>query len=238
MKLRIYTLTIGAALLAAIPGCNKAEKPAETTQQVEVPPPLEPAVEISKEEPKVAAAPAPVPAPEIKKEPEPELAPEGIWFLRQAMSIETDAGIVGVKRGTQLTKVGDQSYKTPAGDEVTLTPVQVTNVLTEIREILAAEQMSAVALNQWKVQQVQAEEARRQAAVAATPFPPGTRVYTSTTTVSEDGSRTTTQVFSGVPSTPPPKAAATPQGGSSLDRGAYNEKKDVTRPARVRGVLY
>jgi hypothetical protein len=113
--------------------------------------------------------PAPAAAPVAAATPQPkQLAPEGVYFLRVATRVETDAGILGVKRGAQLTKVDEKSYKTPHGDVVKLTPDQVTNDLNEARQILQQEQNNAAALATWQAQSAKTEQARQAAAAAAT----------------------------------------------------------------------
>lgn len=160
MRKTVLALLVGGL---ALTGCEKAntpeatpETPAETeaTPSPATPSPAEPAPE---EPPKAAAAATPRP-----------LAPEGVYFLRAAQSIETDAGIVGVKRGQQLTKTSAGTYTTAAGETLTLSPDAVTNDIEEIRQILGGEQQASASLAAWKQQQTQVQTAQ-QAQVAATP---------------------------------------------------------------------
>jgi hypothetical protein len=62
-----------------------------------------------------------------------KLAPEGVYYLRNPIRIETDAGITGYKRGTKLFKASDGLLKTGAGEPVKTDEVNLTNDLEEIQ---------------------------------------------------------------------------------------------------------
>lgn len=195
-------------VFVAMSACSKVEQSPTVEAQAETPPV---AIEEPTPEPE---KPKPVekPAPKIAAAtPEPkQYAPEGIFFLKQAVNVENDAGIIGVKRGTQLAKVGDK-YRTPAGDELALTADQVTNELGEIRAILEQEHASAASVAQWKAQASAAEQAQQQARLqAATPQPvasaPIAPVYTPPAT------------------TPKPAASSSSLNSSAYGKTDYGDK--------------
>src|SRR5690349_3279183 len=119
---RIVLPVMLAALAACSKPTSKTETPAtgesqtaETTPEPEsTPPPAAPKAEVATATP-----------------PPKQFAPDGIYFLRVATRVETDADILGIKRGSQLTKIDEQTYQTAQGDKVKLSPDQVTNDLAE-----------------------------------------------------------------------------------------------------------
>ncbi len=141
--------------------------------------------------PPVAAQPAVPPVP-------PKLAPEGVFFLTQAVSIETSDGIAALPRGTQVVRQPDGSF-IGAGHSVKLRAEQITNDLA-----LAARLANSEAA---------AQAAIRQAIVLRTAATP-----TAATTVPSAASGPSLQ-----PRTPPPSSVGRP-GATSLE----NPKKDRT----------
>jgi hypothetical protein len=94
----------------------------------------------------------------------PQFAPPGVFYLLASTSIETDAGVFGLKPGTQVVKQTDGSF-IGEGHKLQLTPAQITNDLRVVRKVMAADDQAQNAL---RMRQQQAA-AQRAAAAAATP---------------------------------------------------------------------
>ena len=193
MKWIVLPVTL-AALAACSKPTSKVETPATPETQISETTPNPEATASpaqTKAEEKIAAA---TPAPQ-------QFAPDGVYFLRVATLVETDAGVLGIKRGSQLTKVNGQTYRTGEGDLVKLEFSQVTNDLSEVKQILEQEQKSAATLANWHAEAAKAEQARRQAAaaaaLAATPAP-----KPRSTTVATTSSLAAPQPRSSVMATP------------------------------------
>jgi cytoskeletal protein RodZ len=175
---RIAVLLIVFALALAETACQRND----TTTGADTEPPSEP--EVSEPAGTVDATPPP---PSATAEPEgPQFAPEGVFFLVAAKSIETADGIVGFPAGTEVRKQEDGTFlagRQPLG----LRPDEVTNDLRVVRRIAALNQAAQTAraaqlAAQEKARHEAAERAKKAAAskakaqasavAAATPAPP------------------------------------------------------------------
>jgi len=88
-----------------------------------------------------------------------DLAPEGIFFLTQKVSVETSDSILGFKPGEPVKLVKDDVYAAQDGTQLTLRPDQVTNSMSRAR---------ALASNDARVQALIAQ--RRSQTPVPTPF--------------------------------------------------------------------
>jgi hypothetical protein len=77
--------------------------------------------------------------------PPPELAPPGVFYLVQAVRVETDSGVTGLPPGTGVKLVREGVYLTPAG-EVQLQPEVLTNNLALARKARDADRAAQAAL--------------------------------------------------------------------------------------------
>jgi hypothetical protein len=132
----------------------------------------------------VAATPTPQPLPEVKaatSEPAvaavpelaPELAPPGVFYLIEAVRVETEHGIVGLKPGTGVKLVRPGIYLTPDG-ELPLRPEQMTNDMRLARQAAtmdAATQARVKAQLAAQAQAAKAAQAERDSQPLATPSP-------------------------------------------------------------------
>lgn len=144
-------LFIIPAILLAFTGCQdepKPQPPAHVEPRVEAVDPAIPAVVIV-----APAAPIATPAPVV------QLAPDGVFVLRYAVSIETDSGVTGFPASTRVDRVRPGVYKA-GSTELKLEPEQITNVLSEIRQLMAAQQAAQLAA-----------QTTRPVAPVATPLP-------------------------------------------------------------------
>lgn len=114
--------------------------------------------------PPVAAQPAATPAP-------PTLAPEGVFFLTQAVTVETSDGIAGLPRGTRVVRQPDGSF-IGGGHTVKLRAEQITNDLA-----LAARLANSEAAAQGAIRQAAA--AQKSTSPIATPASPAAAVGSS-----------------------------------------------------------
>jgi hypothetical protein len=197
MKNRTY-ITVGMLALA-FAGCDK---PGVTTAPPTPPP--------------VVSTPPPATPIAVVATPEPvQLAPDGVFFLISAVSITTDEGITGLKPGTRLNQVGDDTYKS-GEHEVKLAPDQVTNDLKIAGQVMAATHASDAAMAAFRRTQADAVELQKAAAIAAaaTPVP-----------VATPGTLKVVHVYQTAE-----QAKAKPEFQSGLSGGAYNEDKNVVRP--------
>lgn len=158
---RMHTKTVvavGTLICFAMSACEKTETPA----------PPEASSETTPEPPRAGQdAPAPTsstgtppsPATAQAATPAPKLAPEGVFYLVQKVSVETDAGIVGLNPGTKAVRQPDGRFLAD-GHTVNLQPSQMTNDLTLAQQAMSTDQSS-----QQRIRQVMAARA------AATPPP-------------------------------------------------------------------
>ncbi|HEX8309780.1 MAG TPA: hypothetical protein VF614_00585 [Chthoniobacteraceae bacterium] len=235
--MKIIASAVTAAALIYLVACDKPQSAKETPA---------PAPEIAQATPAPEKKPEPAPAPVVEEPiaqaapaaPDPkQFAPAGVFFLVTAASVETDSGIVGLKPGQRLQQTAPGQY-TADGNQLTLRDDQVTNDLRVAARASGMNAASEAALRQSLAAGAAAEHARLSAANAAPApvVPPGSRVYTTTTTSSGGAGGSTTRVSSftvtSSPASPAKVAPAAP--ASSLDKGAYNEKKGVAKPAEYR----
>jgi hypothetical protein len=105
-------------------------------------------VQAPPETPTLVAAATPTPAAVAIATPAPatpsDIAPEGIYFLLAATSIETSDSVVGLKAGQVLHKVSAGVYDAN-GTKLTLPDGKVTNRLSIERALLARENASDTA---------------------------------------------------------------------------------------------
>ena len=171
MRKMVLALLVGGL---ALTGCEKANTPEVTPETPAQDAPLsQPAAP-----PPVSATPAPEPPKAAAASTPRPLAPEGIYFLRAAQRIETDAGIIGIKRGQQLTKTGEGKYTTTTNEVLTLSEGMVTNDLEEVRQILGSEQQALAKLAEWNQKQAQARTSQQVQATATPAAQPITRAAT------------------------------------------------------------
>ncbi|MGC3989182.1 MAG: hypothetical protein QM796_05775 [Chthoniobacteraceae bacterium] len=133
--------------VVALSACSKPESqesPAPT------PTPTAPA------NPASAAIPLPASAPVIAAvsatPAAPNLAPAGIYFLTQRISMMTDSGIQAFPPGTKLTKLANGHYQADS-TELTLQPSQVTNDLDVAAALSKADNAQRVAIRQMTTHQ-------------------------------------------------------------------------------------
>jgi len=171
---------ICAVVLIALASCSKP-----TEQPVPAPTPA----------PTVAPTPTPVPTPAQTPTPTPVavvtptpawLAPDGVLFLVQRVSVTTDSGIVGIAPGTRVQRTGTTptGYTVAAADgtKFTVSADQVTNDLRvaaqvgyvdEVGRQMTSQRMAeeaAAAASASAAAQAQADAAMRKA-LAPSPTP-------------------------------------------------------------------
>lgn len=114
--------------LAATPPGSEAQSTTEKQQREPEPKPAEVA------KPMEPAAPA---APQA---PVRRLAPEGVFFTLQRISVVTDSGVISVAPATKVTVVrqGPPLHVTDGKNEFDITPDQVTNDLEVIGQVYQA----------------------------------------------------------------------------------------------------
>lgn len=144
MKLAHTTLVILAALFIA--GCNASKSP----EQAEATP--EPVSTEPTPAPKIAEPVAtPTPAPVAKR-----LAPDGVFFLLQPISITTDDGITKIQPGTKVTLVqetGDTLRLSDGQQEFDAQRGQFTNDLDIAAQIGRNHSAQQAAIAGWNQQQ-------------------------------------------------------------------------------------
>lgn len=138
MQIRTTFVAVGTFISLAMTSCEKKATP----------PPAEPPPEPQQSQanepvsaPPLASAATPLPvAPPPAATPAPaHLAPEGVYFLTRAVSVETADGIIGLSPGTQAVRQADGRYLAD-GHTVDLQPAQITNDLRAARQAAAADQ--------------------------------------------------------------------------------------------------
>ena len=110
----IFQIAILAACLCAA-SCSKREAATEPDETVSATPPP-------------AATPPPKPEVAIATPPPKRLAPDGVFFLLRAKSVETPDGIVGLKPGTAVVQQPDGKFVAD-GHTLDLLPTDMTNDL-------------------------------------------------------------------------------------------------------------
>ena len=136
MKLDLIILgTVGFALAAA--SCSR---PSPVTEEAptEEPEPVVSAPSTPATPPPVAAAPLP---------PQKRLAPDGIFFLLRKKSVETDAGIVGLRPGARVIRQADGKFSVE-GMVVALEPGEITNDLDLAAHVAGADARAQAAIRQ------------------------------------------------------------------------------------------
>jgi hypothetical protein len=153
--------------LAAFAACSKVERADNAA------PPEKQTTAPAQQSKAVAAAATPVPV-------ERTIAPDGVWFTTQRVSVTTNDGIIGIEPGTEVKAVGKGVYEWQ-GRKLKLTAGQVTNDLRVAQSAAAGHQSQQAALAAYssKMKQAAAEnEAQKKAALANraavqhTPAPP------------------------------------------------------------------
>ncbi len=165
MKLKnVPTLLLGFVLAtsaATLTSCRKpAAEVAAEPEPLPVPSPVPTAAPV-RSTPIAVATPAPDP-----------VAPPGIFFLLQNVSITTDDGIIGLKPGQGLRQVSPGSYEVN-GQTVQLRDNQVTNNLRIARQYAAADAAAQAALRQARqpAPTVAPATAANSTVIPATPVP-------------------------------------------------------------------
>ena len=157
-----------AALLAALSLASCKQPTVENTANEErpaMPAVAPPAVEsTAPAAPPVAAQPAAPPAP-------PTLAPEGVFFLTQAVTVETSDGIAGLPRGTKVVRQPDGSF-IGGGHTVRLRPEQMTNDLALAARLANSDAAAQAALRQAAAARKPATPVAATAAQSAASAPP------------------------------------------------------------------
>ena len=136
MKLNPLIAGVLCALMLAA-GCSKsntasedAPLPEESEVVVTAPPPA-----------------TPVPAPVAIAPPPKRLAPDGVYFLLVKKSVETDAGIVGLKPGAQVIRQPDGKFLVE-GHTLDLAPGEITNDLDVAARVAGADARAQAAIRQ------------------------------------------------------------------------------------------
>lgn len=212
----LAALCLAGAILA---GCSKPAAPAPLAQATPEPTP-EPT---PKPRPVAVVATPPPATPEpVPATPEPNyFAPEGVYFLTVKKSVETSDGITGLRPGTRVEKQPDGSYKADGGLVVQAAAHEVTNDLRVAQHILASDAAASAALKA-QMQQWHAAEASLKVP-SQTPPPPGTRIYSSTTTTSDGRTVTHTTYSTSKTVTQPRRATPAPTPANPLARGAFGQ---------------
>jgi hypothetical protein len=132
--------TITVAVVAfAFASCQKTidhNEPAPTPEPIAATP-----------APMATPPPTPIPAPITVATPPPlpiatpapELATDGRYWLRVQKSVHTADGIVGFSPGTPLTKITAGKYVTDDDQTLKLDAIDVTNVLSEARQLISSD---------------------------------------------------------------------------------------------------
>ena len=147
MHIRTTIVALTAIASLTLTSCEKTSSPpppstpAPESQQSEVKEP-EPAPPVAS-----AATSTPVTAPPAATPPPSHLAPEGVYFLTRAVSVETADGIVGLSPGTQAVRQADGRYLAD-GHSVELLPSQITNDLRMAQHAAVADQAAQQKIRQ------------------------------------------------------------------------------------------
>jgi hypothetical protein len=117
--------------------------------------------------------------------PEKHLAPDGILFLTERVSITTNAGVTGIAPGSKVKLIARDGDKVRVSDgttEIVVHPSQLTNDLDVARSLAAAERetqvqvTNAIAQQQREYQRTRTEQfeelAREQQSRTRQPAPP------------------------------------------------------------------
>ncbi len=132
---KLYWIAVIAALSLAA-GCTRTEKATETDEEDGDEMIVEATPEPSEAEPVAEATPPPK-----------RYAPEGVFYLITKKSIETEAGIVGFRPGTQVQLLPDGKYSVE-GQTIELLPNEITNDLDLAARYAGADAQAQVALRQ------------------------------------------------------------------------------------------
>ena len=155
----LIRVCIAATFLSiSLVGCNKStpDQPITKTEQPSVPPP--PAIATPAP---LVVAPKATPPPAT---PEPNyLAPEGVFYLTAANSVETSDGVTGLPPGTRAVKQADGRYLAN-GHIIELRPDQVTNDLRVANHVAGRDQATQAHMRQGGASQLQAHEQKQQEA--------------------------------------------------------------------------
>ena len=135
-------MTVPVAAITLTTGCKE---PVE--ESVETPPPVVVETPVPATPAPATPAPATPPPPisEVATPPPNYFAPEGVFYLVRAVSVESDSGLVGLKPGTKVVRQPDGSFRT---DEHTLklAPDQITNDLRVLQQVSGADAAAQAAL--------------------------------------------------------------------------------------------
>ena len=153
LRVLITTSIAGIIVSAGFTSCNKpSSQPIAETTPVPLPPPP-----VSAPPPLAVSSATPPPAT-----PQPNyLAPDGVFFLIVATSVETKDGIAGLPPGTRAVKQPDGRYLA-GGHLVELRPDQVTNDLRIASRIAGADQAAQAQIRQASASEAKALERQRQ----------------------------------------------------------------------------
>jgi hypothetical protein len=90
----------------------------------------------------VLATPTPIPVAAVMAPPPRNLAPPGIYFLLQRISVMTDSGVVGDSPGTKVTMIkgGNPMHVTDGQNQFDVDPAQVTNDIDVATRVFYSDQ--------------------------------------------------------------------------------------------------
>lgn len=138
-----WTIVRGAAALSFFAtGCSKLNTSSEDVapgEPVAAPSTPPPAIAAPESGPMTTAA-AATPAPK-------RLAPDGTFFLLAKKSVETDAGILGLRPGTRVARREDGKFLAE-GNVVELQPNEITNDLEVAARVAGADTRAQAAIRQ------------------------------------------------------------------------------------------
>lgn len=145
-----------AVAIFALSACQKAaNEQSAIDEQMAPPPAIPPTAKLTTPQPKpVALKAATAPATPVEN----FLAPEGVYFLTSAVSVETAEGITGLRPGTRALKQADGRYLAD-GHVVELRSEQLTNDTRFAARVAGADESAQTAI--------------RRRLAAATPVPNG-----------------------------------------------------------------
>ena len=114
-----------------------------------------------------APPPTPIPVRVAVSTPAPRkhLAPVGIYFLAERISVTTDFGVTGIAPGTEvkLLKAGTPMRVTDGREQFDVMPSQVTNDLDIAAQVANADQVTQSSIGAMKEQEEQSYEKQQEA---------------------------------------------------------------------------
>ena len=157
MKSLLLVIAVAAVAFALWTMRNPSEKPpAEQPQPIAMATP-EPAAHPIAALPPVATPPPPPPK---------QLAPDGIYFLVERVSVATDSGITAAPPGTKvsLVRAGPPMRVTDGRNEFDVAPTQITNDLDIAAQVSYADRAAQAGIASIRAKQVEESERQRQQA--------------------------------------------------------------------------